>query len=323
MKRELSLFICLPVCGAEEQKEAVRKLRNQMDNLLERFRDDPAFPATALTSVFISSPCELPALPEIRQLLSCFALAKNAECTLEINRPLQHAPVSLYYAGINRISMKCSGDRAVLPPWTDNWPGRLNLDVHLDIQLPDVLPARLGHLSLYGKGTPGKWKHCRELLESRGFRQYELCHFARRGEASRQILNLYRMQPFIGIGPGAESTLPVRAGGIRILRRLEEKDSRRWLEQTDEGATEFFLEPAELMLEYFMMGFRLRSGLDMDDFRQTFGRHPVDCIPHTLAEWLERGLLELSPRYLGVTTEGFTLLDDLLRSIALEVIPRK
>lgn len=48
-------------------------------------------------------------------------------------------------------------------------------------------------------------------LERAAYRRYEVCHFAKEGQECLYHENLGRLNPYLGIGPGAASTLPASA----------------------------------------------------------------------------------------------------------------
>ena len=50
-----------------------------------------------------------------------------------------------------------------------------------------------------------------EALRSRGFRQYEISNFARKGLYSRHNMKYWTGGEYLGFGPSASSTLPESA----------------------------------------------------------------------------------------------------------------
>lgn len=63
-------------------------------------------------------------------------------------------------------------------------------------------------------GLPGEderiaeWEAALAHLESAEYRRYDSCHFARKGHECRYLGICGRLEPYLGIGPGAASTVP-------------------------------------------------------------------------------------------------------------------
>ena len=63
-------------------------------------------------------------------------------------------------------------------------------------------------------------------LESRGYGRYEISNFARPGYACRHNLLYWNNQPYLGLGPGAHSSLPGKDGWERWYNPANSPEGR-------------------------------------------------------------------------------------------------
>lgn len=236
------------------------------------------------------------------------------------------------------------------------WPQRWSLD--LICGLPDQsrgeaehdLQAALsyapGHISLYTltveAGTPLEAQlgagnirerasdevaeilaHLWSILEDRGYRHYEISNFARPQQTGRHNWYYWRLNPYLGVGPAAVSTLqspdalPVRAVTPASVSQFTGSSSPETLLQTE------LLSPEQFLLEYIMMGLRTIPGIEVERFMSIFGYDIREILPHTLEIHMEAGRLRLhtvdGSTYLSVSEAGMLLLDSILVQAAGEI----
>jgi oxygen-independent coproporphyrinogen-3 oxidase len=162
-----------------------------------------------------------------------------------------------------------------------------------------------------------------DILSERGIERYEISNYAVPGDESLHNLRYWRMAPYLGVGPGAASTLyysgsPVTALRLEGIRSMEEylrSPASRYRSET--------LSARELLLEHLLMGLRTREGVSLRRLRERFGIReaavenalargpggPEEGLPAGAAA---RGALELTPgepRRLRVPRERWNLLD--------------
>ncbi len=146
----------------------------------------------------------------------------------------------------------------------------------------------------------------RRFLAGAGIYRYEVSNYARPGRECRHNDAYWLLDPSVGLGPSAVSTLP---GGDGSALRL-----------TTDAEPEVV--PREsFLLEHFMMGLRRASGLPSGRIVERFGGEPADFIPRTVARWERAGLLRRSAGRLIMSEEGMWYLDGLLSEIAAELAP--
>jgi oxygen-independent coproporphyrinogen-3 oxidase len=210
--------------------------------------------------------------------------------------------------------------------------------------LDQTLELAPNHVSLYGlqieQGTPleafvrtGKvprpdddlaadmYLAAREKLASAGFRHYEISNWALPGMESRHNLNYWRNEPYLGVGPGAHSSMLghrfanmksprwyVRSLGFEVpadgLLNLAGSQPR-WpdipastpgqLRTMASGGPVDFVEettPSLELAETMMMGMRLDTGVRESDFRARFGKSIREVFSTEIDQLLQAGLIE-------------------------------
>lgn len=243
------------------------------------------------------------------------------------------------------------------------WGGELNLDFIAGIpgQSPDEVRSDLAllgqfmpsHISLYqltfepgtelarlveqGGIVPNApeldedlWFAGKDALESRGYLHYEISNFCMPGRECRHNLRYWHMEPYVGVGPSAVSTVPAKAfapllrkpdlaeipGGV--LRISNTKDFRAFLGGEDSlwGLEVESVEPRDFMLENVMMGLRLRDGISTEKWERRFSRGFDELFPGLWKKWCAQGHAEPPSGSLRLTESGRMILDGLLGELA-------
>ena len=250
------------------------------------------------------------------------------------------------FHGVSRRAVHRAGDPALLPARLAAAAASFGEDLSLDLMtglpcqdgqvlLRDIetaLSHKPGHVSLYAlsleEGTPlaararvngaalpegdeadRLWILGRDALEAAGYAQYEVSNFSLPGRQSAHNTRYWRMESWLGLGPGASGTLIDEANGTG-LRRTFKPDLDLWLNRgafRSAAWTEEILDRRVLMEESILMGFRRLEGPDLALFERRF-RHPLrSLIPETMRRWQSRGLLQ--SRTSALTTEGLLFLN--------------
>ncbi len=223
-------------------------------------------------------------------------------------------------------------NRTALRRIRSSWPRRLNLDFLVGIPgqtradlFRDLRAAReagAGHVSLYALTPPpgtalaqavqeelrdDLWLAGFEQLEAQGLRNYEVATFALPGQECLHNLRYWRLEPYLGVGPGAVSTLP--GAGSEVLRLYHPDDISSYLEGNPWGLRSETIRPKEFLMETLMMGLRLRSGIKAEELIRRFGRPLQELLPSVWREWEERGYLRNDPAAYALTDQARLLLN--------------
>ncbi|MBL8968374.1 MAG: radical SAM family heme chaperone HemW, partial [Spirochaetaceae bacterium] len=165
-------------------------------------------------------------------------------------------------------------------------------DLVLEEGTPLAARAAAGRLDLPGEDEAADERvRLEAALETRGFRRYEVSNYAPPGAESLHNLAYWRMDSYLGAGPGAVSTLVAAPGSDGLSLRIEEAaDSSAYAERGGQGraATETAIPAREAAFEAIMMGFRTIFGPDRAAFHARFGHGLEDLVGETLASWEER-----------------------------------
>jgi len=228
-------------------------------------------------------------------------------------------------------------------------PGQTSQDVVADLSLVDDLAV--SHVSLYsltyepdtplarlvqrGDVQPNSaekdealWFTGVEELRKRAYLHYEVSNFCRPAKECRHNLRYWRLEPYLGAGPGAVSTLPAepiaealgkrqigREGGV--LRMSNPRDLHGFLtgRKTMWGAQFELVSPEDFLLETLMMGLRLEEGVSTKLFRHRFGARLEEILPGLWERWVERGLARPIDDRIALSDSGRMMLDGLLAEI--------
>jgi oxygen-independent coproporphyrinogen-3 oxidase len=173
------------------------------------------------------------------------------------------------------------------------------------------------------------WFAGKEALQDAGYEHYEISNFCLPGKECLHNLRYWRMEPYLGVGPGAVSTLPARPFGSvlqerdrsvfqdLVLRLSNPRDIQAFIEDANGqwGMTEEVVEPADFLLENLMMGLRLARGISLAVFEKRFGRSFDAVFPGLWSTWVARGFAEPQQSSLRLSAGGRLVLDALLGEI--------
>ena len=153
-----------------------------------------------------------------------------------------------------------------------------------------------------------------QLLEDRGYAQYEISAYARHGQQCAHNLNYWQFGDYLGIGAGAHSKLTDVTAG-KVLRTARHRLPERYLEfaGTDTVITDRReLHEDDLKLEFMMNALRLQAGVHPSLFLQRTGM-PLNVVKTDLGAAIAKGLVEWNIDTLKPTAKGRRYLNDLLQ----------
>lgn len=143
----------------------------------------------------------------------------------------------------------------------------------------------------------------REKLEKEGYHQYEISNFALDGFHSRHNMIYWRLEDYLGIGPGAHSCI----GGQRFHYP---RDLRRFV-----GRPSVIKDGTVDADEYVMLSLRLAEGLSVSSLEQVWrkkiGRHTAA----RLKIYRQNGFLTFDGDRIKLTAKGFLAENTIARDI--------
>ncbi len=197
-------------------------------------------------------------------------------------------------------------------------------------ELEKALTLATGHLSLYQltiepgtafgdrfakgglKGLPHEdlaadmYALTQDLTRAAGLPDYEVSNHATPGNESRHNLIYWHGGDWLGIGPGAHGRFT--SNGARIATETHLAPFK-WLSAVGDGSGESgreHLSPQAATEERLMMGLRMTSGIEPDEFPEYYNK---------FNDLQEIGMLERSNGRIRTTTEGRLVLNAVIREL--------
>ncbi len=150
-----------------------------------------------------------------------------------------------------------------------------------------------------------------ECLSDAGFERYEISNYARRGRVCRHNLTYWRSRPYLGVGAGAHSFVPLAGAGRRWSNALAPQQYMRDVEKQGHARiSDETLDEQRARGELAFLGLRCREGFDEKDLDRRFGVGVAEAFPHCLH--LEReGLLERDGTRWRLSGRGWMIADEI------------
>ncbi|MDA5564019.1 radical SAM family heme chaperone HemW [Cobetia sp. MMG027] len=165
--------------------------------------------------------------------------------------------------------------------------------------------------------------HGHEMLESGGFRRYEISAYALEGRGARHNLNYWKFGDYLGIGAGAHGKLTLAktdssgnfTGELQLQRRWKSRQPQAYLRRMQDPrgfiAGQQEIAPEELSLEFMMNALRLTDGVSFEEMRRTTGLER-EALEPGLSLARARGLIVEDDALLRASPQGLLFLNDLL-----------
>jgi len=152
-----------------------------------------------------------------------------------------------------------------------------------------------------------------DILEHYGYPQYEISNFALPGKKSRHNLKYWRLDDYMGFGPGAHSYV----GGVRYSYV---RDLDTYMDGVFNGTDivdEYEkIDKLERAAEYLMLGMRTVRGISREEYSAVY-KSGFDKIEYLLSEYEKKGWTTLEKGRWRFTSSGF-LLSNILIGTLLE-----
>ena len=151
-------------------------------------------------------------------------------------------------------------------------------------------------------------------LKTAGYEHYEISNFALSGRKCRHNLKYWQLDNYLGLGLGAHSY--IAGSRSKVVDSMDDylalvSAGRR---PTDPKAHSFDSHK-DAMGIYVFTALRKTEGVDTEDFERRFGisffaryRDKADIIK----EYMDRGMLKMSGKYLQLTEEGIDISNDIM-----------
>ena len=154
------------------------------------------------------------------------------------------------------------------------------------------------------------WEKAVDYLEDKGYFQYEISNFSKKGYESKHNLKYWNGQEYIGLGAAAH-------GFLNGFRYSYENNAQKFIENPqpiiyDEGGS------AE---EYFMLKLRLKEGLDLSYFKQNFSdsKEFIDALLKFSKKYKNGGFFTLENNIFSLTKKGFLVFNSIVSEILKDI----
>ncbi len=140
------------------------------------------------------------------------------------------------------------------------------------------------------------YNQCADALEKAGYIHYEISNFAKEGYESRHNSKYWKLENYLGIGPGAHSYIDGK-------RFYFESDTQAF---TD-GAKAVFDDLGGNAEEYIMLKLRLKKGLMLSELEKLYGEKASLKIKEKAPFFKEQGLIDFDGERICLTRKGYLL----------------
>ncbi|MDU1643522.1 radical SAM family heme chaperone HemW [Peptoniphilus harei] len=138
-------------------------------------------------------------------------------------------------------------------------------------------------------------------LEKIDLKQYEISNFAKEGYECRHNMSYWKLRDYISFGLSASSNI----GNLRYTNFYDFKDYYEALEKNKSPIVfSENLSKTDRMNEFVMMGLRLNSGVDLDEFNEKFNENFLKIYEQEIEKNLKSNLIILDDDNLKLTEKG-------------------
>ena len=134
------------------------------------------------------------------------------------------------------------------------------------------------------------YKMGQRILTEAGYEHYEISNYAQQGYQCLHNLVYWENKPYYGLGMGAASY----SNNQRFTRPRTRKDYYQWIEklkQSDYSLDCDYLDTIDIILETFMLGLRLKKGVDWSKIYTSFGENSIKLIYKILLPYYQQKLV--------------------------------
>jgi oxygen-independent coproporphyrinogen-3 oxidase len=147
----------------------------------------------------------------------------------------------------------------------------------------------------------------RKTLPKHGFEQYEVSNFAKRGYESKHNMTYWRNKPYFGFGAGAH-------GYVAGNRHANVRGIREYIEQIAANKRPVLHEDPvplrEQMENFFILGLRLRDGVNVKQFQAEYGQSAEKVFGDVLKNLTDKKMLSVNGDILHLTEQGLLFGND-------------
>ncbi|BBB32347.1 oxygen-independent coproporphyrinogen III oxidase [Thermotomaculum hydrothermale] len=155
------------------------------------------------------------------------------------------------------------------------------------------------------------YKNTIDFLGSKGFYQYEISNFAKNGFQSLHNSLYWTGNNYLGIGVSAHSYKYTKEN--KKGKRFSELPDYNNFVKSNFKAEVINLEFEDLVKEFFMLGLRMKKGVDRNEFKDKWGVDPFDYFKPVIEKFIEFFIFD--GNRISLTIDGFLLSNEIFEEI--------
>lgn len=156
-------------------------------------------------------------------------------------------------------------------------------------------------------------------LQSEGYEQYELTHFAQTGHRSAHQQNYYAHGNYLGVGPSAETFWWPNRSSSRARRWSNVSDFQRYVTLLESRhppvSYRQTLDQTSLAQEYVFLRLRTQEGLALDRLEKQYGVNLLAQKKDVLDRLVDEGLIHAERSTVRLTNRGRLLADAITKRL--------
>lgn len=156
--------------------------------------------------------------------------------------------------------------------------------------------------------------NCIEFLEAKGWSQYEISNYARKGYECRHNLNYWNYGEYLGLGAGAHSFFKTSINGNSGIRWWNISLPKNFSTATERIQNFEYITPEIALKEFIMLGLRKREGIKLTDLTQ-FRSINMDKLIMHLEQLISGGVLSCEENRIKLTIEGIAVSNEIISMV--------
>lgn len=152
-----------------------------------------------------------------------------------------------------------------------------------------------------------------EVITANGYNQYEISNFAKPGKESRHNLAYWNSNSYLALGASASGWMPP-------IRYRNDDSLDAYYLGVEQGLRFPNAENCDAQRQeedFMMMGLRLIKGIDLELYKQRFGRELLDMYGKQVDKLKQIGMLELEGNHLRLSRAGLFVSNSVIAELIL------
>ena len=164
--------------------------------------------------------------------------------------------------------------------------------------------SKKGYTSLDEDTEADMYEYLVSTLQQNGFHQYEVSNFSCGNHESMHNKAYWNYRDFYGISCGA-------SGKENHIRYDKPRSLKEYINDPFKQ-NDIVLDLKDEMFEMLMMGIRLKKGMNLSLFQETFHQSFLEVYGEKIKPLLQKNLVEINDSYFKCTEQGYEIMNSIL-----------